>query len=138
MVEFNPDGSIKLPESLAKQIAEREKKLRTERYIKITRVIVSDKPPKKCVLNIQLSDIISDNSFVQKEYAHFANSSEVPSKLNKITDKEFDVEIGTSFRRCSDCCSLIRRLREYMDGRVIEEKGGCSFSQHNFSYEDHF
>ena len=60
-------------------------------------------------------------------------------KFNKINDKEFEIEVGTNFRRCSDCNKLVNQYREFMDGCVIEDKGSCTHEpRSNFSYEDHF
>ena len=61
--------------------------------------------------------------------------------LIRLSEKEFKVKIGTCFRRCSDCSSLISRYREFIDWNIIELHGSCTFSQNrgsNFYYEDHF
>jgi hypothetical protein len=61
--------------------------------------------------------------------------------LIKINEKEFDIEIGTHFKRCSDCTTLVNRYREFMEDSLIIEKGNCTyepFSSRNFSYEDYF
>lgn len=142
MAEFNPDGSIKLPGFAEKSIKDKENRFSTQRCIKIRKEIVSDRSPKKCVLKILLSDNFKDNSFVQKTYSYFREKAEVPTKLSKINEKEFEVEVGTCFRRCSDCNSLISRFKEFLDGNVIEDKGSCSYegrsSSNNFCYEDYF
>ena len=65
-------------------------------------------------------------------------TSEVPTKLKEISEKEFEVEIGTAFRRCSDCTNLISRLRNFLDGNVIENKGSCTLKEREFVYEDYF
>lgn len=140
MYQFNPDGSIKPLVQHRKAIEEKENKLKNQRCILIKKEIISDKPPKKCRLNIKLSCLFNDSDFVEKIYGYFKNDSEVPSKLNKINDKEFEVEIGTCFRRCSDCSSLITKFRDFLDGNVIEEKGSCTYERksQNFCYEDYF
>ncbi len=140
MIEFNPDGSIKLPENLAKGKAEREQKLKSQRCVLFRKELVSVWPPKKCVLHLKISDAFSDSSFVEKTYGYFRERAEVPSKIIRLNDKEFDIEIGTCFSRCSDCTSLIKRFRDFLDGNVIEDKGSCSYERKNreFSYEDHF
>ncbi len=138
-MEFNPDGSLKLPDNLAKQKQENIQKMQCQRCMKIKKEIVSSYSPKKCALRITLSDAIHDNRFIQTLYEEFKQRSSVPTKLKQNSDKEFDVEIGTDFRRCSDCCFLINKYREFLDGNVIEEKGACSFEgRKNFSYEDYF
>ena len=139
MIEFNADGSLKLPGALAKNKAENIDKLKRQRCIKIRREIVSSFAPKKCMLQITISDAIADTRFMQTIYAQFNQKSQTPSALRKIDDKTFEVDVGTDFRRCSDCNSLINRYREFLDGNIIEEKGGCTFEgRKNFSYEDYF
>ncbi|MBW2986293.1 hypothetical protein KY333_02895 [Candidatus Woesearchaeota archaeon] len=137
MIEFNPDGSIKIPEAIIKNQEKKELKLKKERCILVKKELVDFKP-KKCVLHIRLSDAFTDNSFISNIFKDFQKHSEVPAKLIQITEKEFDVEIGTDFRRCRDCTTLIRRLREYLSGNIIEDKGSCTLKERNFAYEDYF
>jgi hypothetical protein len=137
-MEFNPDGSIKLPEKFAKQKQDRENRLKNSRCILIRKDIVDTKSPKKCMLRIRLSDSIYDNSFVQNVYNVFRERAEVPTKLKKLNEKGFEVEIGTCFRRCSDCNALIARFRNSMVGSVIEDSGSCTFEKRKFDYEDYF
>ena len=59
MVEFNPDGSIKLPEQLIRNKEENKAKLKQQRCILMKRDVVSFTAPKKCVLHIILSEAIS-------------------------------------------------------------------------------
>jgi len=140
MYEFNPDGSIKLPDRLARKKQEEEYRLQRGRCILIKRELVDDRSPKKCALHIKLSEAFTDNSFIEKVHKYFHNDSQVPSKLVKLNEKEFDIEIGTCFSRCRDCNLLISRFREHLDGNVIEDKGSCSFEGRNqdFCYEDYF
>ena len=139
MIQFNSDGSLKLPGNVAENKEANLQRMKNTRCIHIKKEIVSFTSPKKCKLKLKLSDRITDNRFVETSYNYFLDGSEVPSKLNKINEKEFEVEIGTCFRRCTDCCSLVNRFRDFMDGCVIEEKAGCTFEPNrNFSYEDYF
>ena len=140
MVEFNPDGSIKLPEAVAKIKQEKEYRLKSGKCMLVRKDIVSFTSPKKCMLHLKLSDAITDNRFVETIYKYFISDSEVPSKLIKVNDKEFDIEVGTHFKRCSDCTRLVSRFREFLYGNLIEEKGSCTYEkmQRNFCYEDHF
>ena len=140
MIEFNSDGSLKLPESMVKQKRESEDKLKRQRCIKVSKEVVSFTAPKKCVLRITLSDFFNDNKFIWTIYDYFKQNATVPHSLKKINEREFEVEIGTDFRRCTDCNSLINRYRDFLDGNIIEEKGSCTFEgrKKNFCYEDHF
>ena len=136
MVEFNPDGSIKLPE----RFAESNEKLKSQRCIKIKRELVNFSAPKRCILHLTLSDVISDNRFVETLYNEFKSRASVPSSIKKINEKQFDVQIETDFRRCSDCNSFINEYREFLGGVLIDDKGGCTFEgrKKNFCYEDYF
>ena len=140
MVEFNPDGSIKLPGQLGRKHEGDKEKLRRQRCIKIKREVISFTAPKKCVLHITLSEAFSDNRFIENIYNYFKEKATVPNKIKKINEKQFEVEIGTEFKRCSECNSLINRYREFLDGSIIEEKGSCTFEgrKRNFCYEDYF
>lgn len=140
MFEFNPDGSIKVPKHIARKKEENKEKLKRQRCILVRREVMSFTAPKKCVLQITLSDAISDNRFVETTHNYFKEKASVPSKLIKVNEKQFDIEIGTDFRRCSDCNSLVYRFREFLEGNLIEEKGNCTFEgrKQEFSYEDYF
>ncbi|MFC1732514.1 hypothetical protein ACFL6I_19595 [candidate division KSB1 bacterium] len=142
MVEFNEDGSLRLPDNVLKKKQEKEDRLKKGKCMLIKKDLVSFTAPKKCILRIRLSDAITDNRFIETTYKYFSENAKVPSKLIKINEKEFDVEIGTDFRRCSDCTELIKRFNEFLYGNIIEEKGNCSygnsFRKQDFSYEDYF
>jgi len=140
MAEFNPDGSIKLPPIVLQQKARDKVRMLNQRCIKVEREVVDFTAPKKCVLHITLSRKFPDSRFIHTLYNYFAERAVVPHKLTKINDFRFDVEIGTDFKRCSDCQSLINRYRDFLDGNIIEAKGSCTFEgrKKNFSYEDYF
>ncbi|MEA2037119.1 MAG: hypothetical protein U9O94_06395 [Nanoarchaeota archaeon] len=140
MVEFNPDGSIKLPGAVVRKKEENKEKLKRQRCILIRREIVNFTAPKKCVLHIILSDVISDNRFVETTYNYFKEKASVPNKFTKVNEKQFEIEIGTNFKRCTDCNSLINSYREFLEGNLIEEKGSCTFEgrKRDFCYEDYF
>ena len=142
MVEFNPDGSLNLPEHIKSQKEDKEQRLSKGHCVLIKKEIISTTAPKKCILNIKLSEAMNDNRFVDTTYRYFCDASKVPSKITKINEKEFQIEIGTHFRRCSDCTNLINRFREFLDNNVIEEKGQCgyenNFRSQTFCEEDYF
>lgn len=141
MIEFNPDGSIKMSDKMAVQKSRQDNKMQNTNCLRIRKEVISVKAPKSCAIHITLSDKITDDRFIENIYSYFSKNSEVPTKLIKIGPKEFKVEIGTSFRRCQECSTLISRFREFMHSNVIENEGNCSYSQRrsqNFNYEDYF
>ena len=140
MIKFNPDGSIKLPDAVAKKKQQDANRMTNARCMTIKREIVSVKPPKSCTLHITLSQKITDLKFLHNIYSDFRNIAQVPSKLITITPREYQIEIGTAFSRCSDCTNLIKRYKEFMNGNIIEVRGGCEYgrARSSFSYEDYF
>lgn len=139
MVQFNPDGSIKLPEKVAKARQQDENRFLNTPCIKLTKEVVSTYAPKKCKLTIELSPRMMRNDFIQNIYTFFSFQSETPTKLQKVNERLFTVEIGSSFRRCSECTTLVGRYREYNDGNMIMKKVRCTYNPHTFfSQEDYF
>ncbi len=140
MIQFNPDGSIKLPEKVAKKKAVDKSRMTHAHCMEIKKEIVSVKAPKSCKLYITLSQKITDLKFFHNIYKEFRNSAQVPSKLIMITPREYQIEIGTAFTRCSDCTNLIKRYKEHMNGNIIEIRGGCEYGRPraSFSFEDYF
>jgi len=139
-MEFNPDGSIKVPERMARSQAQESEKMKSQQCMMVRRDVVSDRAPKKCMLHIQLSEAVKDRRFVENIHKFWQDDASVPSKINKHEDGQYTVEIGTDFRRCTDCCSLIGRYREHLYGNLIDKKGSCPFEgfRQNFAYEDYF
>ena len=138
-MEFNPDGSLKLPGSAQKKNDLEKRRMRIGKCIKLERDVVQTKAPKKCHLHISLSDAIQDKRFIDTIYSAFRKRASVPSKMIKIDEKSYMVEIGTDFKRCTDCCSLISEYRQFLDGNMIEKKGSCTFGmKKSFEYEDYF
>lgn len=137
MVEFNPDGSIKIPAAIAANQEKKELKLKKERCILIKKELVDFKP-KKCILHIKVSEAFTDTSFVSDIFASFQKQADTPSKLIRLNEREFDAEIGTDFKRCTDCNRFVRMLREFLEGNMIEEKGSCTQKERVFAYEDYF
>lgn len=140
MVEFNPDGSIKLPERFAKKKSDDEGRMKNVKCMKIKREVTSFSAPKQCKLNITISDAVTDNRFVENIYSYFSRAASVPTLIEKLDEKNFIVTIETDFKRCTDCNSLIRQYHEFLSGNIIEDKGSCTFEgrKSSFSYEDYF
>ena len=140
-MQFNEDGSLKLSSGTIKKKQDTEDRLKRARCIRIHKEMVDLSAPKRCLLHITVSDAIMDSRFIESTHKYFKDQCETPTKIIKISEKEFDVEIGTNFKRCSDCTNLIKRYRQFLDDNVIEEKGNCtyeSFKSQNFCYEDYF
>jgi len=140
MMEFNPDGSIRVPKKVQQAKDAELNKMKSQKCIMVRRDLVSEKPPKKCMLHVRLSEAINDNRFIKNIHGFWEKDAQVPSKITEHNPLEFTIEIGTDFRRCTDCNSLINRYREHLYSNLIDKKGSCSFEgfKRNFSYEDYF
>ncbi len=141
MIEFNPDGSIKMPGRMAAQKNKEDSKMKNSQCMRIRKEIVSVRPPKSCALHLTLSDKITDISFINNIYSYFNKNSSTPTKLIQLGPKDFRIEIGTDFRRCQDCTTLLNRFKEFLHSNVIENEGNCEYKQRrsqNFCYEDYF
>jgi len=140
MVEFNPDGSLKLPGSVIKSRAQSESKMRTQRCLKIRREIVNHSAPKKCILTITPSDALHDLRFIENIYSEFKERAATPTKIIAAGPREYKIEIGSDFKRCSDCTALRGRYREFLYGNTIDEKGNCTFEgrMKSWNEEDYF
>jgi len=138
MFEFNPDGSIKVPKQYEDKKRLESERMTNRRCISIKKDVVSVRPPKTCKLSIELSKAFMDNSFIMNTFNEFKKSSETPSKIVQVSDKEFVIEIGSDFRRCSDCNKIVSRFREFLSGNVILDKGTCTMKEREFCFEDYF
>jgi hypothetical protein len=140
-VEFNPDGSVKLPGQLAAVKANAEMKMRVGRCVDVRKEVMRTHAPKMCLLHITLSDRMAGDKLIEKIHSYYMKEkSETPTKIRQINDKEWVIEIGSAFRRCSDCNSFVTRIKEFMDGNILESSGNCTFEKRvpGFSYEDFF
>lgn len=141
MMQFNPDGSIKLPDLMQKKAQENQNKFKNTSCIHIKKQVVDFTAPKKCILHLKLSDKVQNNVFIEQAFLQIKDAASVPLKITKESEKEFAIEVGTHFRRCSDCTNLIRKYKEIMQGNLIEETGNCTYSGYSskdFCYEDYF
>ena len=138
MIEFNSDGSIKLPSNISEEKNKKDNRIKNTRCAQVRKEAVSTYAPKKCVLHVELSEKITDPKYIEQAFNNFKDNSETPIKIKKVEDRLYAIEIGSSFRRCSECTSVIRRLRDILDGNVIVDKGSCTLKEREFNYEDHF
>ena len=138
MFQFNPDGSLKVPGNIVRNSVINHSKMQNERCIKVRKEVIFDRSPKKCAIFITLSKKVNYARFIETLYAEFSKKTESTTSLTKISEDEYKVEVGTSYRRCTDCCSFVNELKEFI--QVVEEKGSCTFERSipKFSYEDHF
>ena len=121
-MEFNSDGSLKLPPKMQKSLDNQNERMNSSRCIKIKKEIINFEAPKKCNLQITLSNAISDFRFVNNIYNYFLEGSTVSTKLIQIDDLNYTIEIGTDFKRCSDCTNLINRYLKTNEISIIKQK----------------
>ncbi len=138
-ISFNPDGSIRMPMALQQARDQHENKMRTGRCVMVRKEVMRTSAPKLCYLHLTMSEPMRGDLLIERLHAAFrAGTSETPTKLRKINDREYVLEVGTAFRRCSDCGSFIGKLREALDGNVVLDRGNCTYEPRSFSFDDHF
>ncbi len=138
MVEFNPDGSIKLPSHMQKSREEKEYKMKHHKIMKVRREVTKLDAPKECILHLTLSDAITDDRFITTIFNQVQSRLSTPTKLERQDEKNFTIKVGTDFKRCSDCTLMRAEFREFL-GNIIDEKGNCTYEgRKSFSYEDYF
>jgi hypothetical protein len=138
MIEFNPDGSIKLPNNILTEKNNKMHRMTSSRCASIKKQVVNAYPPKKCLLEIEFSKLINNIEPFYNTINQLKYNLETPIKILTTQDNELKIEISTNFRRCSDCSSIIERLRDMLDGNVILDKGNCTLKEREFCYEDYF
>ena len=137
MIEFNSDGSIKLPAKAQEQENKNQWKMKNSICIQIKKDIVSHTAPKKCMLHFSFSDKITNAKFVSVILDQFKEDAKTPMSLN--ISESVAIEIGTNFKRCTECNDLIGRFRQHVYGNLILKKGNCTFEpRNNFDFEDYF
>ena len=140
MVEFNPDGSIKLPAGMAREKKDLEDRMRLGKCVHIRKEVVSKWAPKKCLLHLKVSEKVQTVDVMMIPYRGFVSTTITPTKFNKTGEREAQVEIGSEFRRCSDCDALIKRFGEQLEGNSIVDDGNCETRrrEQDFCEEDYF
>lgn len=130
-MEFNPDGSLKLTGSAQAKRKKEEEKMKNEKAVLVKRCVINHTAPKKCSIQIILSDAITDSSFVEKYYLRYKKETNTPTSLRVTSKNEFELEVGSNFKRCQDCNKFIGHFKETFEGNVIDKKGNCTFKGHN-------
>ncbi len=126
--EFNPDGSLKVPESLAKEKEDNDKIFENEPCIRVIRDQVSSVTPLKCELTIEASDKLINFKRIEDLYDLATGKFKHAAKLSiqKINDKKYVVKIISGQFRCSWCEDFRKYLGEEMGVKVLNY-GSCFF-----------
>jgi YbbR domain-containing protein len=130
-MEFNPDGSLKLTGSAQARRKTEKEKMNNEKAVLVKRCVINHTAPKKCSIQIILSDAIENSEFVERYYSKYKENTETPTTLRVTSEKEFELEVGSHLRRCQDCNKFIGHFKETFEGNVIDKKGNCTFKGHN-------
>jgi hypothetical protein len=125
-MEFNPDGSIKLPEGMAKKKEDDEKIFQNEPCVRVIIDEISTVTPLTCELTIQASDKV--NNFDKIEYIFETSKersmNESGLSIKKITNREYVVKIVSGKDRCSWCENFRNGIERSMGVKVINW-GSC-------------
>ena len=127
-LEFNPDGSMKLPESMVKKKEDEDKIFQDEPCVRIIRDQISTVTPLTCELLIQASDKL--DNFDKIEYIFETSKERVVHgvgadlSIKKINNKEYVVKIISGAYRCSWCENFRKGIERSMKVKVINW-GSC-------------
>ena len=123
-MEFNADGSLKLPGGYEKKV----------RKINIRKDVISEYAPKKCMLAVT-----GDKNRISIVLQMFKCDTPL-KKTETETENGFDIEVGSDFRRCSDCKNLSYKLSAIVNGDCNIDKGTCTAKgeHQKFCEEDYF
>ena len=120
-VEFNPDGSIKLPEKIIKQREDSDNIFRNEQSIRVIKNQVSSVTPLECELIIEASDKLPDPERIKSIYTRatgkFRHLAQL--RIQKINDRKYVVTIISGQYRCSWCENFREYLEKEMNVKVM-------------------
>ncbi len=125
-VEFNPDGSIKLPEGVGKKKEDDDKTFENEKCIKIVRDQISSVTPLKCELRILASEKVENPEKIESIFKHATGKFRHLADLSikKINNREYVVTIISGQFRCTWCEQFREFIGTEMDAKVINW-GSC-------------
>lgn len=125
-IEFNPDGSMKLPEEIVNKKENDDKIFQNKPSIRIIRNQSSVETPLTCELCIQASNKLENFDKIESIYKratgkfrHMANLS-----FRKINNREYNVTIISGMYRCSWCENFRTFIEGEMNVKVIN-CGSC-------------
>ncbi len=126
MVEFNPDGSIKLPEHLIKNQENYDEDFRSKPCVRVVREQISERTPLKCELRIQASPLLR---FPQRITSIFDTASQkfkhgAQLSIRREGEREYVVRIISGRYRCSWCENFRKYLKNEL-GVKVQEWGSC-------------
>ncbi|HME86894.1 MAG TPA: hypothetical protein VKE88_00595 [Candidatus Nanoarchaeia archaeon] len=119
MVEFNPDGSIKLPSRMLKQAEENNTVFESRPSFRILRNQTSTITPLTCELTIETSKHL-DPSVVERVFNQTKENFRTDAGLS-ITQFEGKhiVKIVSGFNRCNWCHAFLNNLSDTANARII-------------------
>lgn len=125
-VEFNIDGSIKVPSRFAKSEIS-DNLINSKPSILITKKQISMNSPLKCELNIKVSKKIVNPEKIEQLFniarGKFRHMSQL--SIQRKNSQEYIIKIISGQYRCSWC----EKFREYLDNQInvqIINRGSCS------------
>ena len=126
-IEFNPDGSIKLPDRMINKRKQEDEVFESRPAIRITRDQVSYVTPLKCELSIEASPLLGNPQRIKAlfEYAEERFRHEANLSITKEHEKKYVITIISGKFRCTWCQTFRNYLQNSLDCRMIQ-KGSCS------------
>ncbi|MFH1064704.1 MAG: hypothetical protein V1729_06480 [Candidatus Woesearchaeota archaeon] len=128
-IEFNPDGSIKLPTKMASRRIAQDNTFDNYPCVRVTRDQISHSTPLKCDLIVDVSPkfmypnrIETMYEFARDRFPHEANM-----KMVKEGNRRYVISIISGRLRCSWCQAFRNHLQNNLECRFLQG-GSCSRS----------
>ncbi|MFH1439956.1 MAG: hypothetical protein ABIG89_05285 [Candidatus Woesearchaeota archaeon] len=125
-IEFNSDGSIKLPGQMQEKKDKDNSDFNNRSAIRITKSKVSASTPLRCELTITASDKVTNPkiiSFLFNECSkNFTGGAEL--SIRQINEREYVVSIVSGYKRCTWCNLFLDYIRDETNF-AFQVKGYC-------------
>ncbi len=119
MVEFNSDGSIKLPGRMTRQQEENDVIFSSRPSFKMLRNQTSTITPLTCELHIEASKHVNPN-IIESVFNQAKNNFRTDAGLSiRKEEGRYIVKIVSGFNRCNWCHHFINSLSDSADARII-------------------
>ena len=125
-IEFNADGSIKLPGKLQEKKEQQDSNFQDRAVIRITKCKVSASTPLKCELTITASDKVTNPKIIsylfQECSRNFTGGADL--SIRQTNDREYVISIISGYKRCTWCNQFMDYIRDETDF-AFQVKGYC-------------
>lgn len=125
-MEFNDDGSLKVPEGRVKELVDDEKIFKNEPSIIITKNQISMENPARCELIIELSKNVEKPERIKGVFNLCTGKFKHMAQLvmSDVKENKYKVSIVSGQYRCSWCTNFMDFIAKEMDVKILG-RGSC-------------